>query len=128
MMTLNFRSFNVAFCLTASVLLASCGFFNKTIRYDVRTDKKTGIIYNEEWDKVFDAKNAYYNKTDGLLNVRRGPGDDYQVTAYLKQHAGGFVRDCNFDLTYCYIDFGGAPKSGWVEMKFLTEGEIEYKP
>lgn len=96
-------------------------------RYDVRTDKDTGIIYNEEWDDVFDEKTAYYNKNRSPLNIRKGPGDDYSVLAYLKPDEGGFVRDCNFDLTTCYMDFGGSPESGWVNMALMSQGGIEYK-
>jgi uncharacterized protein YraI len=97
------------------------------VRYDVRADKETGIIYNEEWDEVFDEKLAYYNKNRGPLNIRKGPGDDFDVIAYLKPGEGGFVRDCNFDLTACYMEFGGSPESGWVNMELMTQGEIEYK-
>lgn len=111
--------------LIVTISLTACS--GKT-RYDVSVDKETGIIYNEDWDEVFDEKTAYYNESAGLLNIRTGPGSDYRVVAYMKPQEGGFIRNCSFDLKWCMIDFGGQPKSGWVDMRFLTEGEIEYKP
>lgn len=115
----------ILYFLMLSLFVVSC---SNIVRYDIKTDKKTGIIYNEEWDRVFDEKTAYYNKNLSPLNIRKGPSDDYKVIGYLKPDEGGFVRNCNFDLTACYMDFGGLPESGWVNMMLMTSGDIEYRP
>lgn len=110
-----------------SLFIASCSFFEKDrVSYDVEEDAETGILYNQEWEEKYDAKTAYYNETSGLLNVRIGPGQDYRVIAYLKPREGGFIQSCNFDLGWCYMNFGGKPDAGWVDMRFLTQGQIEY--
>jgi len=115
--------FIVLTILVVPLFLSACS--GKT-RYDIKTDKKTGIIFNEEWDEVYDEKLTYYNQNRSPLNIRKGPGNDFDVIGYLKPEEGGFVRNCNFDLSTCYMEFGGSPPSGWVNMQLMTQGDVEY--
>lgn len=113
------------FMLIFALGLAACS--SDVVTYKTERDSKTGIIYNTEWRDHLDEKNAYYNDNRGPLNVRTGPASTYKVIGYLKPNEGGFIQKCNFDLSWCYLDFGSAPESGWVDMQYLTEGKIEYK-
>jgi len=112
--------------LTLIIALGLTACSSDVITYKTKKDSKTGIIYNTEWRDHLDEKNAYYNSNRGPLNVRTGPGNSYEVIGYLKPDKGGFIQKCNFDLRWCYLDFGSAPKSGWVDMQYLSEGKIEY--
>lgn len=111
--------------LLTLVMLIGCSSEEK-ITYNVEEDPKTGVLYNTDWKDYLDAENAYYNNTNGLVNVRAQPSNTGKVIAYLKPQEGGFIKKCNFDLSHCYLNFGGKPQSGWVNMKYLKEGKIEY--
>ncbi|HPD83385.1 MAG: hypothetical protein R3D88_04645 [Alphaproteobacteria bacterium] len=112
-----------------SLGLAGCNYkIDDIIKiYEVEESEEDGIIYNTEWQSHYDPATAYYNSTQDILNIYEGPGAGYQVIAYAKPREGGFVENCNFDLQYCYINFGGKPKSGWVDMRYLKQGQIEYR-
>lgn len=112
--------------LIAALMLSACSG-DKQVTYNIEEDKETGLIYNTEWQTAFNADNAYYNNTNGLLNIRTGPSDEYKVVAYLKPREGGFIKNCDYDLQWCELNFGGKPQSGWVNMAYLKEGDIEYK-
>lgn len=108
------------------ILVGACSS-NHQITYNIEEDPETGILYNTDWKKHLDAENAYYNNTNGLVNVRAEQSNTGEVIAYVKPNEGGFIKNCNFDLQYCLINFGGKPETGWVNMAYLKEGEIEYK-
>lgn len=120
------KNYTLTLCCFVALFLSACSFRTIPV-YEIEQDKETGIIYNKEWKEKFSDDMAYYNSTRGKLNVRSGPGADFSVIAYLKPNEGGFIQQCNFDLEWCFFDFGGAPESGWVSMQFLEKGEIEYK-
>lgn len=108
------------------MMLSACSS-EEQITYNVEEDPKTGVLYNTDWKDHLDAENAYYNNTNGLVNVRIEPSNTGKVIAYLKPQEGGFIKKCNFDLSHCYLNFGGKPEAGWVNMKYLKAGKIEYK-
>ncbi len=108
------------------VFVGACSS-NKQVTYNIEEDPKTGALYNTDWKDHLDAENAYYNNTNGLVNVRAEPSNTAKVIAYLKPQEGGFIKKCNFDLSHCYLNFGGKPEAGWINMKYLKEGQIEYK-
>lgn len=118
-------TFFIALIAFFSISVASCSLSDE-VTYNVKEDKETGIVYNQDWNSVYDSENAYYNNTNGLVNVRKGPGRDYKVSGYLKPQEGGFIKQCSFDLKFCFLTFGASPEAGWVEMKYLKEGKVEY--
>jgi hypothetical protein len=120
------RPVSVVVLLLGVFLLGACSSDERVI-YSIKKDEETGILYNVDWQDHLDAKSAYYNDTNGLVNVRSGPADTHKVSAYLKQDVGGFIEKCNFDLQYCYLDFGGKPESGWVNMTYMKAGTAAYK-
>ena len=113
--------------MVLSVASLSACSSDERVTYNIKKDKKTGVLYNTDWDEHLDATAAYYNNTNGLVNVRSGPADTHKVHAYLKKNAGGFIEKCNFDLKYCYLNFGGQPEAGWVNMNYMQAGDAGYK-
>jgi hypothetical protein len=106
-------------------VIASCSY-ERNVTYNVEEDTETGVLLNQDWRNFYDPENAYYNNTNGLVNVRSGPSNKHKVIGYLKPQEGGFIQSCNFDLSFCYMKFGAAPEPGWVNMTYMKEGTVEY--
>ncbi|UWQ17822.1 SH3 domain-containing protein [Jannaschia sp. M317] len=59
------------------------------------------------------------NVTDGIVNLRAGPGTDTEVVDQLQPGAGGVIDLCSVDETWCRIRRGGAGPDGWIKATFL---------
>lgn len=60
-----------------------------------------------------------FNVTDGLINMRIGPGTDFAAIGQLRPGEGGIIDSCSASEEWCLItpDAGTAP--GWVRMLFM---------
>ena len=112
-------------------MLSSCSAFERWFNgrpvHDIERDETLGIIYNKDWNQAYQDNSAYYNNTHGRLNIHKGPGKDYNVIGYVTKNEGGFIRNCNYDLQWCLMEFGGEPPTGWVEVKYFALGAVDYK-
>lgn len=110
------------FLVFISLIVVSCSSPEINI-YDQEIDED--IAYNKDWDIRYDEDAVYYNFTNGRLNIFKGPDKAYDVVDYLDKQTGGFIQGCSFDLKWCFLNFGGKPKSGWVAMEYLRPRQVE---
>ena len=82
--------------------------------------------YSNNWHEKYDPDHAYYNDGYELVNIRAKPAIGSNVVGLIKPLEGGFVKTCDEDNKWCYVDFGGKPHAGWVKMSALEESVIQY--
>ena len=108
-------------------MLSGCDTLRRINTYDVEEGLIEKTLLSDNWEDVYDEKNAYYSNANSPLNIHKGPNTSFGVVDYMKPTDGGFIQECNFDLQWCYLSFGSAPKEGWVEMRYLVKGAMDFK-
>jgi SH3-like domain-containing protein len=62
------------------------------------------------------------NVTDGVVNLRAGPGTDHAVAGTLDPGEGGPIRLCDAAERWCLIE--GPRGLGWVKMTLVGERRL----
>jgi uncharacterized protein YraI len=66
------------------------------------------------------------NVTDGLVNLRAGPGTEHPIVGGLEPGQGGLIELCDAWERWCLI---GAPSGpGWVKMTLVGERRLDVGP
>jgi len=76
---------------------------------------------------MFATDAPFYNVTDGLLNVRSGPGTEYPVLAELAPGQGGRIDICDAAQRWCRMTVDGGPVA-WVKMTLVGLRRVDVPP
>ncbi|WP_179378453.1 SH3 domain-containing protein [Jannaschia marina] len=67
---------------------------------------------------IFSTTEPFRNVTDGLVNLRAGPGTDTAVVGELRPGEGGPIDVCDTPQQWCRVAVAGRPPA-WVKMTFM---------
>jgi uncharacterized protein YraI len=76
---------------------------------------------------IFATDAPFYNVTDGLVNLRAGPGTDTAVLGELSPGQGGTIDICDAAQQWCRMAVDGGPVA-WVKMTLVGVRRIEVPP
>ncbi|CUH32803.1 SH3 domain protein [Jannaschia seosinensis] len=74
--------------------------------------------------RMFSTTQAFRNVTPGIVNLRAGPGTDYETVGELQPGEGGRIDVCDVAETWCRLD-GSGRDGAWVKMTLMGIRRID---